>query len=75
MSTATVAHTMRMTLDGKRYIVVPEEEYFAALDAANTIAPEDMTEEDKEDLRQSELAKKEPAVPIEQVMKEYGIHP
>lgn len=73
MSAATLTERITMTMNGQRYVVIPEEEYIAALDAANTVPPEELTDEDRELIRRSHEALEEPGIPYEEARKEWGL--
>lgn len=66
-----------LTIDGKEYVAIPKEEYERRYDEYGTpiLSEEEMTEEDWEDVAESQRRADEPEIPIEEVMKEYGIKP
>jgi len=65
-----------LTIDGKKYAVIPMEQYLQAFDkhGVRVLREEEMTEQDRGDLAESQRrADKEKPIPYEQARKMMGL--
>jgi hypothetical protein len=67
--------SIKLTIDGKEYVAILKEEYERKYDEYGTpiLSEEEMTEEDWEDVAESQRRANEPEIPWEQVKAELGL--